>query len=137
VSQHEPVAGGLKPGTRPVDLVDEPVAAFETDNGAGRELVLGGVRVHPLVPEAVDVDELVRDGHGVRLRLRAIGKADRVNRFFRRLERFGKSFSARRSQGEMANTQREVFRADTPPDVTSTRAKSSGHGKKTADKWNQ
>jgi hypothetical protein len=53
------------------------------------------------------------------------------------VERFGKSFSARRSQGEMANTQREVFRADTPPDVTSTRAKSSGHGKKTADKWNQ
>jgi hypothetical protein len=29
------------------------------------------------------------------------------------VERFGKSFSARRSQGEMANTQREVFRADT------------------------
>jgi hypothetical protein len=60
-----------------------------------------------------------------------------VNRFFRRLERFGKSFSARRSQGEMANTERDVFRADTPPDVTSARAKSSGHGKKTADKWNQ
>lgn len=24
-----------------------------------------------------------------------------------------------------------------PPDVSSVRAKSSGHGKKTADKWNQ
>jgi hypothetical protein len=24
-----------------------------------------------------------------------------------------------------------------PPDVTSVRAKSAGHGKKTADKWNQ
>jgi hypothetical protein len=60
-----------------------------------------------------------------------------VNRFFRRLERFGKSFSARRSRGEMANTEREVFDARTPPDVTSVRAKSSGHGKKTADKWNQ
>jgi hypothetical protein len=60
-----------------------------------------------------------------------------VNRFFRRLERFGKSFSARRSQGEMANTERDVYKANTPPDVTSTRAKSSGHGKKTADKWNQ
>ena len=60
-----------------------------------------------------------------------------MNRFFRRLERFGKSFSARRSRGEMANTEREVFDARTPPDVTSVRAKSSGHGKKTADKWNQ
>jgi hypothetical protein len=60
-----------------------------------------------------------------------------MNRFFRRLERFGKSFSARRSQGEMTNKQDEVFRADTPQDVSSVRAKSSGHGKKTADKWNQ
>ena len=61
----------------------------------------------------------------------------RVNRFFRRMQRFGKSFSARRSRGEMANQQREVFDARTPQDVTSARAKSSGHGKKTADKWNQ
>jgi hypothetical protein len=51
-----------------------------------------------------------------------------ANRFFRRLERFGKSFSARRTQGEMA-----AQRAD----VEEPRAKSSGHGKKTADKWNQ
>ena len=60
-----------------------------------------------------------------------------MNRFFRRMQRFGKSFSARRSQGEMSNKQREVFDANTPQDVTSVRAKSSGHGKKTADKWNQ
>jgi hypothetical protein len=60
-----------------------------------------------------------------------------MNRYFRRLERFGKRWSARRSQGEFANTERKVFAADTPPDVTSVRAKSSGHGKKTADKWNQ
>jgi hypothetical protein len=60
-----------------------------------------------------------------------------VNRFFRRMQRFGKSFSARRSQSEMSNTQHEVFDAHTPQDVTSVRAKSSGHGKKTADKWNQ
>jgi hypothetical protein len=53
------------------------------------------------------------------------------------MQRFGKSFSARRSQGEMSNTEHEVFDAHTPPDVTSVRAKSSGHGKKTADKWNQ
>jgi hypothetical protein len=60
-----------------------------------------------------------------------------MNRFFRRMQRFGKSFAARRSQGEMVNTQRKVVRPDTPPDVTSVRAKSTGHGKKTADKWNQ
>ena len=60
-----------------------------------------------------------------------------MNRFFRRMQRFGKSFSARRSQGEMANTQREIFDASTPPDVTSVRAKSRRHRKSTADKWNQ
>jgi hypothetical protein len=52
------------------------------------------------------------------------------------MQRFGKGFSGRRSQGEMAN-KREVFDAGTPQDVTSVRAKSTGHGKKTADKWNQ
>jgi hypothetical protein len=51
-----------------------------------------------------------------------------MNRFFRRMQRFGKSFSARRSQGEM-----RVKRAD----VVEPRAKSSRHGKSTADKWNQ
>jgi hypothetical protein len=51
-----------------------------------------------------------------------------ANRFFRRLERFGKSFSARRTQGEMTARR---------PDVQEPRAKSTGHGKKTADKWNQ
>jgi hypothetical protein len=60
-----------------------------------------------------------------------------VNRFFRRMQQFGKSFSARRSQGEMVNHERDVIAADTPPDVTSTRAKSQRHGKSTADKWNQ
>ena len=51
-----------------------------------------------------------------------------MNRFFRRMERFGKSFSARRSQGQMPARQVD------PPDP---RTKSTGHGKKTADKWNQ
>jgi len=60
-----------------------------------------------------------------------------VNRMFRRMQQFGKSFSQRRSQGEMANRESEVFDAATPPDVTSVRAKSQGHRKKTADKWNQ
>jgi hypothetical protein len=53
-----------------------------------------------------------------------------MNRFFRRMQRFGKSWSARRSHGEMPADPH----ATPPPDP---RAKSSGHGKKTADKWNQ
>ena len=60
-----------------------------------------------------------------------------MNRFFRRMQRFGKSFSARRTQSEMTNKQSELFDAGTPQDVASVRAKNQGHGKKTADKWNQ
>jgi hypothetical protein len=60
-----------------------------------------------------------------------------MNRYFRRLQQFGKSFSARRSQGQMSNTEHEVFDANTPQDVTDPRAKSQGKGKVTADKWNQ
>ena len=50
---------------------------------------------------------------------------------------FRTKFARRRSRGEISSTERELFRADTPPDVTSVRAKSSRHGKSTADKWNQ
>ena len=60
-----------------------------------------------------------------------------MSRFRRRMQGFGKSWSARRSKGELTNTERQVFDAKTPQDVTSVRAKSSGHRKKTADKWNQ
>ena len=60
-----------------------------------------------------------------------------MNRVFRRMQQFGKTFSQRRSQGQMTNKQDAVFDARTPQDVTSVRAKSQGHGKKTADKWNQ
>jgi hypothetical protein len=51
-----------------------------------------------------------------------------MNRFFRRMQQFGKSFSARRSQAAM--TPKRM-------DVEEPRTKSQGHGKKTADKWNQ
>ncbi len=60
-----------------------------------------------------------------------------MNRFLRRMQRFGKSHSARRTQSEMTNKQDDVYDANTPQDVTSVRAKNQGHGKKTADKWNQ
>ena len=39
--------------------------------------------------------------------------------------------------GEIAPSQRDLIEKDRPPDVLSPRDKSSGHGKKTADKWNQ
>jgi hypothetical protein len=50
---------------------------------------------------------------------------------------FRTRFARRRSRGELADSEREIFSADTPPEVTSVRAKSSRHGKSTADKWNQ
>ena len=37
----------------------------------------------------------------------------------------------------MTNKEREVFDPRTPQDVTDPRKKSQGHGKVTADKWNQ
>ena len=53
------------------------------------------------------------------------------------LKGFRKRFARRRSKGLMANKQEELFRAGTPEDVTSLRAKSQRHGKVTADRWNQ
>jgi hypothetical protein len=56
-----------------------------------------------------------------------------MNRYFRRMKRF----ASRRSQGEMADLHGKLFDASVPPDVAGMRAKSMGHRKKTADKWNQ
>jgi hypothetical protein len=60
-----------------------------------------------------------------------------MNRYFRRLQRFGKSFSARRSQGEMTNKHDDLLDPSRTQDEYSVRAKSTGKGKVTADKWNQ
>jgi hypothetical protein len=60
-----------------------------------------------------------------------------MNRYFRRMQAFGKRFSARRTQGEMVDKSGDVLAATRPPDQASARAKSSRHGKSTADKWNQ
>jgi hypothetical protein len=62
---------------------------------------------------------------------------DPVNRYLRRLQQFGKEFSERRSQGEMRNTEHELYDRSRPQDTASTRAKNARHGKVTADKWNQ
>ena len=60
-----------------------------------------------------------------------------MNRYFRRMAQFGKSFAARRTQSEMTNKQTELIAKGTTQDVSSTRAKNSRHRKVTADKWNQ
>lgn len=65
------------------------------------------------------------------------GRAWRSPKLRRAVTDFRTRFARRRSRAEMSNTEREIFRADTPADVTSVRAKSSRHGKSTADKWNQ
>jgi hypothetical protein len=53
------------------------------------------------------------------------------------LDSFRKRFSRKRAKGMMASRQRDLYRADRPPDVASQRAKSQRHGKVTADRWNQ
>jgi hypothetical protein len=60
-----------------------------------------------------------------------------MNRYFRRMQRFGKSFSARRGQSEMTDKSGELIADDRQQDDYSVRAKNSGKGKVTADKWNQ
>lgn len=51
--------------------------------------------------------------------------------------KFRARFAPRRSRPGAAGNERELFKAGTPPDVPNVRAKSSRHGKSTADKWNQ
>ena len=60
-----------------------------------------------------------------------------MNRYFRRMQRFGKSFSARRSQSEMTDKSADLIADERQQDDYSVRAKNSGKGKVTADKWNQ
>ncbi len=55
----------------------------------------------------------------------------------RAMDDFRSAFARRRSRSEMVNTERKLFNARTPADVTGPRTKSSRHGKSTADKWNQ
>jgi hypothetical protein len=53
------------------------------------------------------------------------------------VEGFRTSFARKRSRARIAGPQRGTIHPSTPPDVRSVRAKSSGHRKVTADKWNQ
>jgi hypothetical protein len=54
-----------------------------------------------------------------------------------RLQDLRKRFARKRSKGLMSNREDRLYRAGTPQDVTSPRAKSQRHGKVTADRWNQ
>ena len=58
------------------------------------------------------------------------------NREQRRNDELGRVQTERR-EAQAEQQERKLIADDTPPDVTSVRAKSQGHGKKTADKWNQ
>ena len=60
-----------------------------------------------------------------------------MNRYFRRMMQFGKSFAERRSAAATSAHPPRRDAPGTPQDVSSVRAKSSQHGKVTADKWNQ
>ncbi|MFL5974059.1 MAG: hypothetical protein ACJ76G_02805 [Solirubrobacterales bacterium] len=60
-----------------------------------------------------------------------------MRQFREEIESFRKRFAGRRSQAMATGRERDLYRADTPRDVTSPRAKSQRHGKVTADRWNQ
>jgi hypothetical protein len=52
-------------------------------------------------------------------------------------ERMREALDQKNEEARMRAEEHSVEAADRPPDVESVRAKSSGHKKKTADKWNQ
>jgi hypothetical protein len=60
-----------------------------------------------------------------------------MRQFTDQVENFRKRFASRRSKEMAAARERDLYRAGTPQDVTSPRAKSQRHGKVTADRWNQ
>ena len=53
------------------------------------------------------------------------------------LERMREALDEKNEEARVRAKEQSLEAADRPPDVESVRAKSSGHKKKTADKWNQ
>jgi hypothetical protein len=53
------------------------------------------------------------------------------------LRRLRRAVERKREQSRARAEEQSLIADDRQPDQLSTRAKSSGHGKKTADKWNQ
>jgi hypothetical protein len=55
----------------------------------------------------------------------------------KQLERMRQALDLKEEEERARAEQHSIEAADRPPDVESVRAKSSGHKKKAADKWNQ
>jgi hypothetical protein len=53
------------------------------------------------------------------------------------LERLRDAVDRKNEEAQARSEEHSLEAADRPPEVESVRAKSSGHKKKTADKWNQ
>ena len=53
------------------------------------------------------------------------------------LERMRAAVDRKDEEARARSEEQSLEAADRPPEVESVRAKSSGHKKKTADKWNQ
>jgi hypothetical protein len=52
-------------------------------------------------------------------------------------ERMREALDEKNAEARARSEEQSIDAANRPPDVESVRAKSSGHKKKTADKWNQ
>ncbi len=52
-------------------------------------------------------------------------------------ERMREALDRKDEEARARSEEQSIDAADRPPDVDDPRTKSSGHGKKTADKWNQ
>ena len=55
----------------------------------------------------------------------------------RQIERMREALEHKAEEARAHAEERSLTAADRPPEEMSVRAKSSGHRKKTADKWNQ
>ena len=55
----------------------------------------------------------------------------------KQLERMREALDRKEQAAQVRAEEHSLEETDRPPDVESVRAKSSGHKKKTADKWNQ
>jgi hypothetical protein len=53
------------------------------------------------------------------------------------LQRMREAVDRKDEEARARSEEQSIEAADRPPDVDDPRTKSSGHGKKTADKWNQ
>ena len=62
--------------------------------------------------------------------------AERSN-FRRQLARLRRAVDRKREAAQAQAEEQSLISQERPQDEVSVRAKSSGHGKKTADKWNQ